>query len=48
MQETFSIDQNTYRLSVRASDGLHVKDENNNILIFAAPSFSFDVYESAG
>ena len=41
-------ERDTYRLSVRASDGLHVKDENDNILIFAAPSFSFDVYESAG
>ena len=50
-------ERDTYRLSVRASDGLHhseaslilvVQDANDNIPIFAAPSFSFDVYESAG
>ena len=49
--------RDTYRLSVRASDGLHqseaslilvVQDANDNIPTFAAPSFSFDVYESAG
>ena len=47
----------TYRLSVEASDGLQqsqarlilvVQDANDNIPTFAAPSFSFDVYESAG
>ena len=60
MQETCSIDQNTvdreerdtYRQSVRASDGLHqseaslilvVQDANDNIPTFSAPSFSFDV-----
>ena len=65
MQETCSIGQNTgdreerdtYRQSVRASDGLHqseaslilvVQDANDNIPTFSAPSFSFDVYESAG
>ena len=49
--------RDTYRLSVQASDGLHdsqaslilvVQDANDNIPTFAAPSFSFDVYESAG
>ena len=47
----------TYRLSVEASDGLQtsraslilvVQDANDNIPTFAATSFSFDVYESAG